>query len=356
MVKNFRIRMYAIFRNILFLFDAEEVHHTITDTLKLFQEPVKQFSFLFQYSSPRLQRKVCGIEFPNIVGLAAGFDKTGELYEVLSSLGFGFIECGTFTPLPQEGNPRPRLFRYPEHKAIVNRMGFNNPGVEKAIRTFSTQKKSVPRGINIGKNKVTPMSVAIEDYYRAFESLYPYADYMVINVSSPNTPNLRELQDSEQIKELLRHIKEKKEELKISLPVFVKLSPDMDEKQFYAILDSYLSIPVDGIILTNTTTKKFSFVTEEGGVSGLPLRSISTEWIRKAYKYTSGKIPIIGVGGIFSGRDALEKIMAGASLIQIYTGWIYEGPFLPRKILQYLDSFLEKENTTLEEITGIASS
>lgn len=347
--------IYKLLKPILFSFEPEFTHDLISNILKKTSKISSSFKRLFTYESHHLKRTIWNIEFPNILGLAAGFDKTGELYEVLSYFGFGFIECGTFTPLPQDGNPKPRLFRYPEKLAIVNRMGFNNPGIEKAKQIFQHQKKIVPRGINIGKNKNTPINHAINDYLDCFNELYPFADYIVINVSSPNTPNLRELQESNQILELIRYLKKRKEELETTVPILIKLSPDLTETQFYQILENYIANGIDGIVLTNTTIERNEFYKhfEPGGLSGLPLKEISTKWIKKAFQFTEGKIPIIGVGGIFNSKDALEKIMAGASLIQIYTALIYEGPFLIKNILQEIDEFLYKENTNLLELTGI---
>lgn len=346
---------YKLIKPILFSLDPEFAHESVNEILKRSAFISTSMKPLFSYDSIHLKRSIWNIDFPNILGLAAGFDKTGSLYEVLSNMGFGFIECGTFTPLPQEGNPKPRLFRYPKEQAIVNRMGFNNPGIEQAKEIFQQQKKIKPRGINIGKNKNTPIEEAIKDYIKCFDVLYPYADYIVINVSSPNTPNLRDLQESNQILELIHYLKKKKDELKIHLPILIKLSPDLKEKQFYQLLENYIKHGIDGIILTNTTIERNESFKhfENGGLSGLPLKDISTNWIKKAYRFTEGKIPIIGVGGIFNGQDALEKIMAGASLIQIYTGLIYEGPFIMKRILQYIDHFLKKEKTSLNEITGI---
>lgn len=348
---------YNLLKQFLFRMDPENAHHIVASFIKMANQfPIDLIEqSIFSYKSENLKVKLWDIEFSNFLGLAAGFDKTGELYESLSLMGFGFIECGTFTPLPQEGNPKPRLFRYPDKKAIINRMGFNNPGIEKAKEIFNKQKKIVPRGINIGKNKITPNEKAIEDYIKCFEVLYPFADYIVINISSPNTPDLRELQESKFLQELIPYFNHRKKELNISLPILVKLAPDLTEKQFYKILDECMKIPIDGLVLTNTTIQRPKGMEhlEQGGLSGFPLKDIATYWIKKAYKYTSGKVPIIGVGGIFSGEDALEKIMAGASLIQIYTGYIYEGPFLPKRILSYVDNFLIKEKASLKEIVGI---
>lgn len=349
--------IYKFLSQILFNFDPENAHQFVSDTLKFFNLfPIQKVeNSIFSYYSDKLKIKLWDIEFPNIIGLAGGFDKTGELYPIFSYMGFGFIECGTFTPQPQEGNPKPRLFRYPEHFAIVNRMGFNNPGVEKAKEILAKQKKIIPRGINIGKNKLTPNEKAIEDYLFCFENLYQFADYIVINISSPNTPNLRELQESKDMLDLIKILQKKKRDLNINIPILIKLSPDLSENQFYFILESFVNAGIDGLILTNTTIQRKDNISyfESGGLSGLPLKDISTNWIKKAYRFLNKKIPIIGVGGIFNGQDALEKIMAGSSLIQIYTGYIYEGPFLPKRILKYIDSFLEKENCKLKDIIGI---
>ncbi len=348
---------YELFSKILFALEPETSHQITTKALKVMNFfPVQEFEkFFLCYTSKRLKLNVWNIEFPNILGLAGGFDKTGELYPVFSNFGFGFIECGTFTPQPQEGNPKPRLFRYEEHFAIVNRMGFNNPGIEKAKEVFLLQKKTIPRGINLGKNKITPNHKAKEDYIEGFQLLYPFADYFVINVSSPNTPDLRKLQSSKEILELINILQKKQKDLNISIPILIKLDPDLEEKEFYLILESFATSGIDGFILTNTTLQREEMYKnfEMGGLSGLPLKNRSTMLIKKAYRFLEGKIPIIGVGGIMNPNDALEKIMAGSSLIQIYTGFVFGGPLFPKKILQYIDNFLEKENCKLQDIIGI---
>jgi len=349
--------IYDILKPILFSFDPENAHEFIVNVLKFINHTPLSLveESLLTFNSEKIKIKVWNVEFPNFLGLAAGFDKTGELFESLSIMGFGFIECGTFTPLPQEGNPKPRLFRYPQYRAIINRMGFNNPGIEKAKETFQKQKKTLPRGINIGKNKITPLEKAMDDYIQCFEKLYPFADYIVINVSSPNTPNLRDLQESKMLLELIQYLKKRINEKNLSLPILIKLAPDLSEKQFYKIIEDSINSGIDGLVLTNTTIQRpeeLKFA-ESGGLSGLPLRDISTQWIKKAFVFTKGTIPIIGVGGIFNGNDALEKIMGGASLVQIYTGYVYEGPFLPKKILKHIDSFLEKEKANIKDIIGV---
>ncbi|MFN3604045.1 MAG: quinone-dependent dihydroorotate dehydrogenase [Leptonema sp. (in: bacteria)] len=348
---------YKLLSKILFNFEPEKSHQIVTNILKYLNAlPLENvIQLTFHYTSDRLKQNLWDIDFPNILGLAAGFDKTGELYPILSNFGFGFIECGTFTPQPQIGNPKPRLFRYQDKKALVNRMGFNNPGIDKAKEIFKSQKKTIPRGINIGRNKTTSNEKSIEDYINCFEVLYPFSDYMVINVSSPNTTGLRDLQTSKEVLQLIKIIQKKKKELQISLPILVKISPDLTEKQFYFILERFANSGIDGVILTNTTTRRDGDLSnlESGGLSGLPLKEISTNWICKAYKFLGKQIPIIGVGGIFNGKDALEKIMCGASLVQIYTGYVYEGPLLPKRILFYIDSFLERENCNITDIVGI---
>ena len=312
---------------------------------------------LLTYSSERLHSTVAGMHFKNPVGMGAGFDKTGNLYPFLSRAGFGFVECGTFTALEQPGNPRPRIFRFPDHHALVNRMGFNNPGSEKAFKNISAQKHTIPRGINLGKSKVTPIEQATDDYLQSLRLLLPLADYITVNVSSPNTPNLRLLQEKKTIQELLSALQKEIKHLNPAepIPLFVKLAPDLSPEQFNEILDVLLDIHLDGLILTNTTLDKSilgSASEIEGGLSGKPLFTNSTEMIRHAFTYTEGKLPLIGAGGIFSGEDAIEKIKAGASLIQIYTGYIYEGPYLPSAICRSIDSYLDRNNQTLSGLLG----
>lgn len=309
----------------------------------------------FEHQSRNLNQTIAGIEFKNPVGMAAGFDKYADLYPFLAHAGFGFVESGTFTAVPQPGNPKPRLFRFPEQEALINRMGFNNPGAEKAAAKIQSQTRPVPRGINIGKSKIAELDRAQEDYASSIKLLAPLADYLAINISSPNTPGLRELQTGSRLVELISRIKSEAATAAPGLPIFVKIAPDLDDAQLDEILSVLIGQGIPGIILTNTTLNKSSVPGGdrlEGGLSGRPLRDISTQMIKKVYKRSSKKLVIIGAGGIHTGEDALEKILAGANLIQIYTGYIYAGPFLPARINEFLDVFCKKENCSLGDIVG----
>ncbi|MCB1141374.1 MAG: quinone-dependent dihydroorotate dehydrogenase [Leptospiraceae bacterium] len=308
------------------------------------------------YKSTRLKTEVAGIQFDHPLGMAAGFDKSGDLYPFLKRLGFSHVEIGTVTGQEQEGNPKPRIFRYEKEEALVNRMGFNNPGAEKVAQKISKQKKSIVRGINAGKTKVVLPENAVEDYVKTFRLLSPYGDYGVINISSPNTPGLRGFQEKDSFLELIGGIK-KEFNGSFPLPMFVKLAPDLEESALLELLDLVLDIGLSGVILTNTTINKtvlpyFDNV-ETGGISGRVLREKSTRMVQVAYQKLGSRLPIIGVGGIMDGPSALEKILAGAELIQIYTGYIYRGPFLPYTILEYIDNFLKKEGvSSVREIVG----
>jgi dihydroorotate dehydrogenase len=281
------------------------------------------------------------LAFKNPVGLAAGFDKDGKYINAMASLGFGFIEVGTVTPLPQAGNPKPRLFRLPKDEALINRMGFNNGGVEQLV---SQLKKSRPAGMiiggNIGKNKVTPNEEAISDYEKCFEALFPYVDYFVVNVSSPNTPNLRELQDKEPLQALLSRVQELNMEKEAPKPVLLKIAPDLTNGQLDDIIDIVQVTKIAGVIATNTTISRAPLSTDSaaveaignGGLSGKPLKERATEVIRYLKEKTNGELKIIGVGGIASAEDAKEKLEAGADLIQVYSGMVYSGPGLIKSI------------------------
>jgi len=280
------------------------------------------------------------VTFKNPVGLAAGFDKNASMYNDLAYCGFGFIEIGTVTPVGQPGNEKPRLFRLKEDSAIINRMGFNNEGVENAIENLKKRKTDVIIGGNIGKNKVTPNENATDDYVKSFNALFPYVDYFVVNVSSPNTPNLRALQEKEPLTALLRTLQEinaTKEERK---PILLKIAPDLANEQLDDIVDIVKEVKLDGVIATNTTISRADLKSSSaqiekigaGGLSGKPVRSRSTEVIRYLSEKSGKSFPIIGVGGIHSAEDALEKIEAGADLVQVYTGFIYEGPKLVKRI------------------------
>ncbi|RVU90251.1 quinone-dependent dihydroorotate dehydrogenase [Flavobacterium columnare] len=335
-----------LIRPLLFKFDPEKVHHFTFATIRLLNK-IPGVSFIiknnFKIEDKRLEREVFGLKFKNPVGLAAGFDKDAKLFNELSDFGFGFIEIGTLTPKGQEGNPKKRLFRLLEDSAIINRMGFNNGGIEEAIQRLK-KNKGVLIGGNIGKNKVTPNENAVDDYTICFEALYDYVDYFVVNVSSPNTPGLRELQDKEPLTNLLRSLQElnfKKyvgvEEMQGEVkPILLKIAPDLTNNQLLDIIDIVKDSKIAGVIATNTTISREGLQSvnknEVGGLSGKPLKERSTEVIRFLSENSNHAFPIIGVGGIHSAQDAIDKLNAGASLVQLYTGFIYEGPALIKAI------------------------
>lgn len=332
--------MYKTIRSILFKMDPEEAHHFTFSSLKF----LGNFPFLLRFftkpiKDKRLEREVFGLKFPNPVGLAAGLDKDAKLYKELSALGFGFVEIGTITPKPQAGNDKKRLFRLVEDSGIINRMGFNNEGVEAAVQRLKSNK-NVLIGGNIGKNKITPNENAVQDYKICFEALFPYVDYFVINVSSPNTPNLRALQDKEPLTQLLATLQKMNLEKTTPKPILLKIAPDLSNEQLLDIIDIVKETQIAGVIATNTTLSreglKSANKNETGGLSGKPLTKRSTEIIRFLAERSESTFPIIGVGGIHSVEDALEKLDAGASLIQLYTGFIYEGPKLIREINEAL--------------------
>jgi dihydroorotate dehydrogenase len=327
-----------IIRPILFLFDPEKIHH-FSFALIAFVNKIPGVSALirslFCVEDKRLEREVFGLKFKNPVGLAAGFDKNAALFKELSNFGFGFIEIGTLTPVGQPGNPKKRLFRLKEDQGIVNRMGFNNQGVQDAVRRLK-QNKGVLIGGNIGKNKNTPNENAVADYTICFDALYPYVDYFVVNVSSPNTPNLRALQDKEPLTALLQQLQVLNKAKDKTKPILLKIAPDLTDDQLLDIVDIVDQTKIAGVIATNTTISREGLRSdnqkETGGLSGLPLKDRSTEVIRFLSKASNKGFPIIGVGGIHSEADALEKLEAGASLVQIYTGFIYQGPGLIKRI------------------------
>ena len=331
--------MYKLLiRPLLFLFDPEEVHY-FTFSLLRFLNKIPGFTSIFktlyQVNDKRLETEVFGLKFPNPVGLAAGFDKNAALYTELSNLGFGFIEIGTVTPKPQDGNPKKRLFRLKEDSAIINRMGFNNGGVDEAVLKLK-KNKMVLIGGNIGKNKITPNENAVDDYIICFEKLYDYVDYFVVNVSSPNTPNLRELQEKEPLTKLLQILQNVNSTKQKPKPILLKIAPDLTNEQLLDIIDIVNETKIAGVIATNTTISRDGLNSENkvetGGLSGKPLTNRSTEVIRFLSEKSNKSFPIIGVGGIHSTQDALDKLNAGASLIQLYTGFIYEGPQLVKDI------------------------
>jgi dihydroorotate dehydrogenase len=369
--------MYKIIRSILFMFDAEKVHHFSMRALRilcsipfvkriiseLFKpnelENLQPSTFNFQFF---------GIPFKNLVGLAAGFDKNAKYLNELEALGFGFVEIGTVTPLPQDGNPTPRLFRLPKDKALINRMGFNNDGVNVVVERLktwqttnakratnnekretrnehqTTNNKQLIIGGNIGKNKTTPNENAWKDYEICFNALHDYVDYFVVNVSSPNTPGLRELQEKEPLKKILTHLQTLNKNFAQQKPILLKIAPDLTQTQIDDVIELAQEIYLDGLVAANTTIDRTQLTTESktletigaGGLSGLPLKNRATEMVKYISKKTNGSIPIIASGGIFTGADAAEKLEAGASLVQVWTGFVYEGPSIVKKITTYL--------------------
>ena len=343
----FQILRYKFLRLILFLFNPEFIHHLTFRLIKFTAMiPLMKscWSFFFKISDTRLEREVFGLRFKNPVGLAAGFDKDANLFDELASFGFSFIEIGTVTPLPQKGNSKPRLFRLKDDDALINRMGFNNRGLESVISRLRRKKSDVIIGGNIGKNKITSNSQAINDYEICFEKLFPFVDYFSVNVSSPNTPGLRDLQQKEPLKELLLRLQEINKLKDNSKPILLKIAPDLTNEQLDDIISIVSETNIDGIIATNTTINRNGLKTPknkldtigQGGLSGKPLKSRSTEIIKYLSNKSKKSFPIIGVGGIHSPYDAIEKINAGATLVQLYTGFVYEGPNLIKKINKYI--------------------
>jgi dihydroorotate dehydrogenase len=335
--------MYKFIRSILFLFDPEKVHYFTAALLRfLLRIPFVKWVWkkIYVVEDQRLETKVFGLTFKNPVGMAAGFDKQATMYDDLASCGFGFIEIGTITPKAQPGNEKPRLFRLKKDEGIINRMGFNNGGLDMAIANLKNRKTPIIIGGNIGKNKLTPNEDAVNDYKIAFEGLFPYVDYFVVNVSSPNTPNLRELQEKEPLKKLLSELMVLNNLKQHPKPILLKIAPDLNTEQLDDIVEIIEEVKIAGVIACNTTVSRENLhlsasELEEigaGGVSGKPLTKRSTEVIRYLSEKSNKSFPIIGVGGIHSEEDALEKIAAGASLVQIYTGFVYEGPGLVKRI------------------------
>ena len=330
-----------ILRPLLYSIDPEKVHYLTANGLAFsHQVPLVKdiIRRSFNIESTSLERNVFGLTFPNPVGLAAGFDKDARWIEALESLGFGFIEIGTITPKAQSGNDKPRLFRLQKDEALINRMGFNNAGVDRAVERIQKSKHRVPLGGNIGKNKVTPNENAVDDYLYSFKKLYNYVDYFVVNVSSPNTPGLRELQGKDQLKRIFQALFEHRTTNEKFKPVLLKIAPDLNQEQLLDIISLVKEISIDGLVVSNTTISRNGLVSnnrlfeENGGLSGKPVREMSTKAIKFIHEASGGTIPMIGVGGIHSPEDAIEKLDAGAQLLQLYTGFVYEGPGLIKRI------------------------
>lgn len=334
--------MYKLLKPILFLLNPEQAHHFTTRLLRIaLKIPLVKglLSLSFNYDDPRLRKKLFGLEFKNPVGLAAGFDKNAELIDDFSNLGFGFIEIGTLTPKAQPGNDQPRLFRLKSDRALINRMGFNNNGVEEAVARLKSRRSNLIIGGNIGKNKMTPNEEAANDYLSCFHALREHVDYFVVNVSSPNTPGLRELQEKEPLKNLLQALLNEKKATGSNKPILLKIAPDLSETQLDDILEITSELDLDGLIISNTTIDREGLKTSNsklesigpGGLSGTPVLAKSNR-VLKYIRNANASVPIIAVGGIMSAEDALVKIDAGANLVQIYTGLVYEGPSLVKRI------------------------
>lgn len=341
--------MYQLIKPIFFQFDPEKVHYFVVKRLKWFHDHFPLGKTIlrssFDINIKGLEREVFGIRFKNPVGLAAGFDKNGEYIEALSDLGFGFIEVGTVTPLPQPGNDKPRMFRLEDDHALINRMGFNNKGVDtlaERLRLLRSKHKDIVVGGNIGKNKNTPNEEAVNDYIKCFDRLFDVVDYFVVNVSSPNTPGLRELQEKAPLMLLLNTLQQRNKKNDISRPILLKIAPDLSNEQLDDIVEIVMETGIAGVIATNTTIDRNGLYTPEkitsetGGLSGKPLTVRSTEVIKYLSDKSNKAFPIIGVGGIHSPQDAKDKLEAGASLVQLYTGFIYEGPAIVKRICKEL--------------------
>ncbi|WP_373742073.1 quinone-dependent dihydroorotate dehydrogenase [Neisseria sp.] len=333
--------MYSLIRPALFKTDPETAHNL---TLKSLNTAYK-FGLLPTVNGYTRPMKLMGLDIPNPIGLAAGLDKNGECIKPLAALGFGFIEIGTVTPKPQDGNPKPRLFRLPEHRAVINRMGFNNHGIDAVIKNIEAARFNGVLGINIGKNAVTPIENAAADYLICLEKAYAHASYIAVNISSPNTKNLRALQGGDELTALLTALKNKQAQLAAShgryVPLAVKIAPDLDEAQIANIAHVIIQTEMDGIIATNTTIDKSALGShplagEQGGLSGEPVREKSNAVLKQLVAAIGGKLPVIGVGGILSGEDAAEKIRLGASAVQVYSGMVYRGPELVKECLNAL--------------------
>lgn len=337
--------MYSLFRKLLFLLEPERAHD-ISLTLLVWADQLGIVPLLTDRKVDDAV-SVMGLKFPNRVGLAAGLDKNGDYFNALGKLGFGFVEVGTITPKPQPGNSRPRLYRLPKYDAIINRMGFNNKGIEYLVKRIKQRRFSGVLGINIGKNKQTAEEEALNDYCLAMSTVYPYADYITINISSPNTPGLRKLQYGDNLQRLLIGLKQRQQQLDAHyqryVPIAVKIAPDLNDKEIGWVANCLVDNDIDGIIATNTTLNrdpvaKDTLAIEKGGLSGAPLQQLSNHVIRQLRCEIGNKLPIIGVGGICCGADAVEKLNAGADLVQLYTGLVYRGVGLISEVGKALKS------------------
>lgn len=365
--------MWRLIRPLLFRMDAERAHHL---SMSLFAslmslEPLRRFTErTTSVVDPRLRTTCLGIDFPSPVGLAAGFDKNAEWFDALAALGFGYVEVGTLTGQAQPGNPKPRLFRLPADRALLNRLGFNNKGSAAAAQALARRRSLRPiLGINIGKSKVVPNEEAVGDYLASFDRLFLFGRYFVVNVSSPNTPGLRELQERGPLTALLRALTERNRELAErhgapAKPILLKIAPDLNEHQLSAIVEMTEEVPIAGIVATNTTLSRDGLVTPAaeverlgaGGVSGAPLTERSRTMVAELYRKLRGRLPIIGVGGIMSGEDAWQMIRHGASLVQVYTGFVYGGPGFVRGVLRHLVRRLDEGgHTSIAEVVGLAA-
>ncbi|HQR53001.1 MAG TPA: quinone-dependent dihydroorotate dehydrogenase [Burkholderiales bacterium] len=342
--------LYSAIRRLLFALDPEKAQHVALAGLARCH--ALGLTGWLAPPPPSAPRRVMGIDFPNPVGLAAGFDKNGEYIDLMAALGFGFIEIGTVTPRPQPGNPSPRVFRIPEHEAIVNRFGFNNVGLERLLANVERSRFNGILGINIGKNFDTPLERAHEDYVHGLRAVYGHASYVAVNISSPNTTGLRNLQNAEELDALLAVLKSEQCTLKAAhgryVPIAVKIAPDLSFGQIDAVAGLLLKHGMDGAIATNTTLSREGiedspWAKEAGGLSGAPLRARATAVLRRLCQALDGRLPVIGVGGILGGKDAVEKMEAGASLVQLYTGLVYRGPKLVREVVS---AILEREGAT----------
>jgi dihydroorotate dehydrogenase len=356
----------TLLRPLLFRLPAETAHELALKSLSFAPKITKRLLGARVQPSPFGRLRRFGLTFVNPLGLAAGFDKDGVALNALAALGFGFIEAGTVTYRSQPGNPRPRLFRLPLDKALINRAGFNNEGAEAFAKRAAHKKLNCVLGVSIGKSKVAPLEEAVADYLKSFEAVYPVADYVAVNVSSPNTPRLRELQHAPQLGELLASLQARNKQLadlrgQEVLPILVKLSPDLNRKELEEIVEVAQQNEIAGLIATNTTTERSALQTRadkvaaygEGGLSGAPLKSRATHAIATLYNLTGGSLPLVGVGGIFSAEDAWDMVSAGASLVQIYTGFIYQGPAIVKDINEGLRRIISREGfVSLDEAVG----